>query len=150
VTRVPTTASVATTASLAASRRVGLDHRHRVVDPPTRGSWNRRRGDGAPVVTTTRRDVRPPTTAQEEQMTDRTPRDDDDHPIVALLPRDWPAQLTTLLVDERISNRVQLSYRVRRLVDDWVLAGADALDALGEAVVTGRVDLLDEVGRDDA
>jgi hypothetical protein len=72
------------------------------------------------------------------------PRTDADAPVVALLPRDWPAQLVTLLVDERISNRVQLSYRVKRLVDDWVLAGADALDALGEAVVTGEVD------RDDA
>jgi hypothetical protein len=74
----------------------------------------------------------------------------DDAPIIALLPRDWPAQLDRLLTDgpraltQSHLTLVQLLSLTKRLIDDWVLAGADALDALGEAIVTGEVD------RDDA
>lgn len=54
--------------------------------------------------------------------------DDPVAPILALLPRDWPRQLEAQLTDA--GNMLGLVGLIKRLVDDWVLAASDVVEAV--------------------
>lgn len=49
--------------------------------------------------------------------------------VLALLPRDWPRQLEQQVTDA--GNLLGLVGLIKRLVDDWVLAATDVVDACG-------------------
>lgn len=72
---------------------------------------------------------------------------DTDEPIPALLPRDWPAQLTAFLDNVYVSPAVRQA--AFALVDGWVQAAADAVEEI-EAEVMEELGVLTESDTGDA
>lgn len=85
-------------------------------------------------------------------MTDTTNVDvtpDADEPIPALLPRDWPAQLTEFMNNLAAPVPPAVQQAALALVDGWVQAAADAVGEVEAEIEAEVMEELAELSGDD-